>query len=322
MSLPATPHPTFGCQALDTSPDHFGPLRPSIDAVEDRDELYRRLAQDGYLFLPGFLDRDQVVAARLSSLECLAELDLFQEGYPLVEGVLKPGVHKRSADEPTRDNPALQQLLYAGRMMELYEFILGGPIRHYDYTWFRAKTPTANAATEPHCDIVYMGRGSKRVHTSWTPLGDVPYEMGGLMILEKSHLQEELKQSYGQTDVDVYCENEGEAIALIAQARGENRELSSEEKQSIKWTTLGAFAADPITAQNQVGGRWLSAEYSMGDLIVFGMYLMHGSHDNQTDRIRISTDSRYQLAAEPMDERWVGKNPIMNSVRVAKGMIC
>jgi len=39
-------------------------------------------------------------------------------------------------------------------------------------------------------------------------------------------------------------------------------------------------------------------------------------------RIRIATDSRYQLAAEPMDERWVGKNPIMNSVRVAKGMIC
>ena len=92
--------------------------------------------------------------------------------------------------------------------------------------------------------------------------------MGDLMILEKSHLQEELKQSYGQSDVDVYCENEGEAIALIAQARGENRELTSEEKQSIKWTTLGAFAADP------------------------------------------------------MDERWVGKNPIMNSVRVAKGMIC
>ena len=207
-------------------------------------------------------------------------------------------------------------------MMEFYQFLLGGPIRHYEHTWFRAKTPTFNAPTEPHCDIVYMGRGTKQLYTSWTPLGDVPYEMGGLIILENSHRQEEIKQTYGQTDVDVYCENEGEAVALIARARGENRELTGEEKQSIKWTTLGAFAPDPIAAQKQVGGRWLTAEYSMGDLIVFGMFLMHGSHDNQTNRIRISTDSRYQLATDPIDERWVGPNPIMNSVRVAKGMIC
>jgi hypothetical protein len=40
-----------------------GPLRRSNDALEDRDELHRRMGEDGYLFLPGLLDRDEVVAA-------------------------------------------------------------------------------------------------------------------------------------------------------------------------------------------------------------------------------------------------------------------
>jgi hypothetical protein len=47
----------------------------------------------------------------------------------------------------------------------------------------------------------------------------------------------------------------------------------------------------------------------MRDVLVFGMYTMHASLDNQTDRWRLSTDSRYQLASEPADERWIGEHP-------------
>ena len=49
----------------------------------------------------------------------------------------------------------------------------------------RAVSP--GPATPPHMDVVYMGRGTKNLFTSWTPLGDVPLEMGGLIILENSH---------------------------------------------------------------------------------------------------------------------------------------
>ncbi len=48
---------------------------------------------------------------------------------------------------------------------------------------------------------------------------------------------------------------------------------------------------------------------SYGDIIIFGMFTMHASLDNQTNRYRISADTRYQLKAEPVDERWVGEKP-------------
>ena len=40
------------------------------------------------------------------------------------------------------------------------------------------------------------------------------------------------------------------------------------------------------------------------------MYTMHASTTNTTDRWRLSADVRFQPASEPVDERWVGENPM------------
>jgi ectoine hydroxylase-related dioxygenase (phytanoyl-CoA dioxygenase family) len=47
----------------------------------------------------------------------------------------------------------------------------------------------------------------------------------------------------------------------------------------------------------------------MGDVILFGLYTMHASTTNTTNRFRLSCDVRYQPANEPVDERWVGDTP-------------
>ena len=203
-----SPQLTWGGKPLDMDSESIGQLRSSIDVDDDRDELHRRMASDGYLFLPGYLDREKVMAARTSSLERLAEKGIFEESYPLEEAILKPGQVLRSAQDVAIDNEPLLGLLYSGRMIEFYEHFFGASVMHFDYTWFRSKSAASAAVSDPHCDIVYMSRGETRNrYTSWTPLGDVPLGMGGLMILEGSHLREELKATYGQTDVDVYCEN-------------------------------------------------------------------------------------------------------------------
>ena len=320
MTTETLPPFTFSGRPLDMS--GIGLLRSSIDAVGDRGELHRRIASDGYLFLPGYLDRDEVVAARMSALRRLADSGIFEEGTPLEEGRFKPGTRMRSAQDVPIDNPEIDRLLYSGRMIEFYELFLGGPVAHFDYTWFRAKTQGEAVATEPHCDIVFMSRGTSNLYTSWTPLDDIPFEMGGLMLLEGSHLQEELKATYGRADVNLYCENSGEAAEIIAAANAENRELTGEERNRIHWTTLGPYGKDPIDARADLGGRWLTADYRMGDLLVFTMYTMHAAHDNQTDRLRISTDSRYQLASEPIDSRWVGDPPPGNGIGHHRGTIC
>ena len=60
----------------------------------------------------------------------------------------------------------------------------------------------------------------------------------------------------------------------------------------------------------------------MGDLLTFKMNTVHGSIDNQTQHIRLSTDTRYQRADEPIDERWIGADPIGHGKDGKKGLIC
>jgi len=312
---------TYCGNPIDTSAAGFGELRRSDEVMDDMAELSRRMEEDGYLFLPGLLNREEVAAARQEVMDRLQAAGILDGRYPAYEGVVKPDHTISFMPQLAKGNQPLMKLLYEGAMMDFYRRFLGGPVRHYDFTWFRAKTPGTRTATQPHYDVVYMGRGTRRLYTSWTPLVDVPWEMGGLMVLENSHRQDQVVNTYGQTDVDAYCE-EGNAREMVEAARSAGRELTPEERQQIRWNSTGCFSPDAIAARSELGGRWLSAEYQMGDLLVFGMYTLHASTDNHTDRIRISSDSRYQLASEPVDDRWIGEDPPIHGIRAKRGMVC
>ena len=68
-----TSFPLFSYQhELDTSPEAFGELRPSADYLGQPKVLNQRLEEDGYLFIPGFFDRDLIQAARASVTDRLA----------------------------------------------------------------------------------------------------------------------------------------------------------------------------------------------------------------------------------------------------------
>lgn len=314
---------TFQGAALETAPTALGELRRSDDAAGDFAELRRRMQEDGYLFLPGLLDREAVIAARHQVAQRLAAADLLDPSYPIADCIAAPEAKVGFMASVAKDNPELDAVLYAGPMIEFYEDFFGGPVRHYDYTWFRVKTPGDNA-TQPHYDVVYMGRGTRQLHTSWTPLSDMTMDMGGLMILENSHKQQELISSYGQMDVDLYCENDPTSQQLLETARSEARNLTGPERGQVKWQspTFGSYSPDAVATRQKLGGRWLTDEYRMGDLLVFSMYTMHASSDNHTDQIRLSSDSRYQLASEPIDERWIGQDPPAHGIRAHRGMIC
>ena len=79
-------------------------------------------------------------------------------------------------------------MLFRGPMIDVYEKIFGEAVSHLDYRWLRIKRPADPGAlpdvTPPHCDLVYMGRGSLDLLTSWTCFSDVGYDMGGLVLLE------------------------------------------------------------------------------------------------------------------------------------------
>jgi hypothetical protein len=270
---------TMNKKEMELNGKYLSLLRESNDILDDREALNARLEEDGYLLIRRLHDPEKVKAARRMLLEKLAENGQLDTSYPIEEAI--PAEGKRGmfmgGNKAVTHHPAFLNLVESDEVMGFFEHLFDAPVRTYDYKWLRVVGPGGFSGA--HYDIPYMGRGTKRVCTCWTPIGDVPFEMAPLAILVGSHRFEAIKKTYGEMDVD-------------------------------RDHVTGAFSNDPIEMVDCYGGQWKTSEFKMGDVLIFGMFTMHGSLDNISNRFRLSTDTRYQRADEPIDERWIGENPL------------
>ena len=311
MPSPVTPPPTLPGRlcahglSLDLSPEKFGFLHET-HASEEVSALRGRMLDDGYLYLREFWSRDVVQAVRDSVTGQLARLGFLPPATPPDEARFHGREVGRAMGNPLdQQDPLLRELVFGSRITDFFRSFLGGPVRHFDFIWFRTKGPGLGSPI--HCDLVYMGRGTHNLYTTWVPLGDVSLEVGGLLVLEGSHGKGAQLQPYLSRDVDDYCTN---------------REDAADYASGRKWWD-GTLSKNALALQESLGGRWLTApEFRLGDAVIFNMTLVHGSLDNQTDRFRLSTDTRYQLAADPVDERWVGENPPGHANAQRRGRVC
>ncbi len=263
----------------------MGELRDSAVLATDAAGLRQRMAEDGYVFLRGALDREAVLAARDEVFTRLAEVGEIQT--PVREG-LSTGTSRRA--ELVEDfgaflksiceGPKLRAVTHAGAIVTIMEAILGGRVRAFDYLWLRVMHP--GRASAFHFDHVYMNRGTENLYTVWTPLGDATLEEGPILLMENSHTWSDLIEQYRGFDVD---------------------------KDTSR---PGHVTMDAVSLAKERGARLLSANFRAGDVLVFPMFTLHGSLDNQSPigRVRLSSDARYQLASDAVDERWVGENPV------------
>lgn len=294
---------TVGDRVIDAKPEYVGTLRSSSEA-DGAEELGRRLAGDGYLYLPGFLDRARVLDARAALLGRLRQ-EGFVERMVGTEAVARPGAKGQLRSDLARECAELQGVLYGSRMLSLFEGLLGESVRHFDFTWLRAIPP--GSGTRPHMDTVFMNRGSQRLLTAWTPFGDIPTAMGGVAVLEGSHRSRVLQDGYADRDVDTYCADDPGAGDQASQ-------------ETMIWN--GVLSDDPEDLRATIGSRWLTSSYRAGDVLVFTILTAHVGLDNQSGFVRLSSDSRYQPAADPVDGRWVGPDPSAHGARSKVGLIC
>jgi hypothetical protein len=282
---------------LDADPHAFGELRDSTDALDDFDELRRRMNDEGYLYLPQFLDRERIISAREYITAKFGAEGVLDAAHPFTDAIavlhsgFQAGSVKTRADL-TRDNVALTEMLADPALAGFYRRFLAGPVRRYDRTQLRARTPAPNSAAKPHCDSVFMNRGTKQLYTAWIPLGDIPTHVGGLMVLEHSLHIERLRHEYADLDIDTYCTDFPGAAEWM--------------KTATEWG--GQLSDDPVALRDELGGRWLTSDFQLGDLLTFTIYTIHASLDNVSTEMRLSIDTRFQLASEAFDERWMGEN--------------
>lgn len=265
-------------------------LRSSNDILSDFTLLRKRLNEDGYLLLRNFIEADKVIAARKKTLEYLAQKNVLESAAPVFEGIMPNGA-KRVNMEGSKgivSDPAILEVLENPRLFTFFSSLFGKSSQTYQYKWLRA---VGNEGfTGAHYDAVYMGRGSENLHTAWVPFGELSPELGSLAICKGSnHLPQfdRLKQTYGKMDVD---------------------------RDRVE----GWFSKDPMEIVEKFGGQWQTTTYHPGDVIIFGMYTMHASTTNLTNKYRLSCDIRFQPQNEEFDDRWGGNNPDGHSEGILK----
>ncbi len=256
-------------------------LRESNDILDDPDALQERMAADGYLLIRSLHSKETVLLARRQILEKLAEKEMLAPNTPLMDGTFNPNYPKPTSTG-SMGNIALTQLpefravVEGAPIMNFFKHFLGGEARTFNFKWLRTAGPGSGSPI--HYDIVFMGRGTQELYSCWTPFGDVSLDMGPIVFCIGSNRFDKVRQTYGQSDVD---------HDLIQ----------------------GHFSDKPLEVVEKFGGHWATTTFSAGDVIIFSMFLMHASLVNTSDKIRITADTRYQLASEGIDERWIGENP-------------
>jgi ectoine hydroxylase-related dioxygenase (phytanoyl-CoA dioxygenase family) len=122
--------------------------------------------------------------------------------------------------------------------------------------------------TAAHQDHWYI-RGAPETYTIWTPLGDCPRELGGLAVLVGSH-----RGGFIEHRFDASKRYAGHGLA-----------------------------DDQLPTQAAATTQWVTGDFEVGDFLLFHSLTVHKALPNLSkDRLRISTDNRYQRAGDAMAE--------------------
>ena len=261
----------------------LGELEDSTPLLAEPLTLRAAFERDGYAFFRGVLDRDVVQSARE---EVLSRLEAIDEIEPDTDGVAT-GRSERDARHPDRGEfwrsvstgDHLRKLSHGTGIHSVMKTLIGEEVVPFDYLMLRVATQ--GRATEVHYDYPFFGRVHDQVRTVWTPVGDVPVERGPLFVIEGSNRFADLIDPMLGFDV---AEDSGRTAAF------DNTAIEIAEERAT---------------------RLLSTDFAAGDVMVFGMYTAHGSfdHHDDTGRVRVSCDARWQAASFDIDKRYMGERP-------------
>lgn len=229
----------------------------SSSLLGDAAALRARMKTDGYLYLPGIIDRSQVLQCREEVLSTVRSHGWLAEGSDPADAL--PGALRVEGAEGWWDGycavlglESLNKLAHAPAVLGVMNTLLGEDVVVHPRKIARIIWPDPRITTPPHQDITHLG-GTVDVFTCWIPIGDVPAELGGLKVLPGSH-------------------HTGAHALAPSQGAGGQR-------------VVGVDDDDPA---------WTSCDYSAGDVVVFHSCTIHAGLPNQTQQLRLSVDNRYQ----------------------------
>jgi ectoine hydroxylase-related dioxygenase (phytanoyl-CoA dioxygenase family) len=256
---------------LDETPQRLGELEP-VPPVErrSREKLLDRLAEDGYLYLPGFLEADRVLGFRRYYFDRLAASGLREHG----GGTIDQASMRRILYREIVPGAEYEAFCRSAEIVAFFGWLLADDVHLHRRKILRHTRPGDSGigqATQAHYDLLYLRGGSDQVLTLWVPLGDCPVERGGLIYLERSP-----------------------------------HWVLADERERRDQRPAASITADLPGLADEHDARWLITDYAAGDVMVHTAHTVHAALDNVAgDRLmRLSTDIRYQRRTDRIDARW------------------
>jgi ectoine hydroxylase-related dioxygenase (phytanoyl-CoA dioxygenase family) len=245
----------------------FLPMEVSNQLLDDPEALRARLAADGYLYFHRLLDRERIATLRRHVVDCLVEAGWIRRGHGgRARCIVKP---LREGDPEFFDGydrvqrlEEFHTLAHDERLLSLMETVFGRPTFPHPLKIARLIFPgNVETSTPPHQDYP-NNQGTAELTATWIPLEDFPPELGGLAILRGSH-------TYG-------------TLPLAAH-----------------WGPGNRCAVVPRQMLEEC--RWVTTEFSAGDVLVFPSQTVHAATHNASELfMRLSVDFRYQPEGAPL----------------------
>ncbi len=276
---------------LSSAPNRLGRLT-ATDSGRPIKALQEQFHEQGYLWLKGILDRDDVLDFRRRYFAAFADTGLVRCDIDPAEGIYDGANENKNLIRKMQMEAhrwaAYEAFCLAKPIYQFYEAFFEGAVYLHKRKLIRHIPPGDVSTTGAHYDLVYLRAGTDAVCTSWIPIGDISPDMGGLIYLENSH-------HFGRR-------KEAEFSKLNADMPPEERVSAYNKNMGLH----GWLTKDLPSLADRLDTRWLMADYEAGDMVVHGAYTTHAATANASpeSRIRLSTDIRYQRVKEEIDVRW------------------
>ena len=151
-----------------------GEMQVSNDALNDPEELRRRIGRNGYLFFRGLLDPEPVWNLRLRTLEVLRDSGWLEEGTDLADGIadttkicVEPEPEYLEVYNHVLKLEAFNRLAHEPAILRLMDTLIGETVLVHPMKISRLVFPQNTAfSTPPHQDFVPI-QGTTDTYTCW-----------------------------------------------------------------------------------------------------------------------------------------------------------
>jgi ectoine hydroxylase-related dioxygenase (phytanoyl-CoA dioxygenase family) len=249
----------------------FANVSPFIetDTAADSATLRVIMKEQGYLFFRGLLPEEDVLAVRHEVLQLCNEAGWLDASRNVDDGIAAPGQQPLKEGMPeympvyrkVLKLPSFHDFPTHPQLMQIARQLIDGEVLVHPRRIGRITFPHFESAATPPHQDHHYIRGAVETYSCWIPLGDCPMELGGLAVEPGSHRQGFLEHSVSSPGVG------GKGVPV-------------DEEQT----------------------KWHSSDFIAGDALFFHAYTIHKALPNTTnDRLRISTDNRYQREGDAID---------------------